>query len=463
MWNKYWSILFVMVLLLSTSFSKGVSFRDFEEEKIFLSQNAQSCSHVIKDVPYVSQETDFYCTYACPTMIFKYFGCDTGLYEVLFSSGVGYSVMYSHPLVKRFIISCVGTSNWETDRRFLGSLFGLTYQEDRLLQLGVSEQQRWDLYWEKIKENVSRNLPVITIVDPSCLPSVQSAIQHLLGLPDVLWNKIPDSVFKMFPSTMTHMIVIVGFNEENKTLCYHDPSAALFGDASYGTYSWVDMSVIQESMQSISSFSSFAYMVGVFNKTENPPLSEEKRFFLSLNRNLKKMGGDPFAYDDQILATWNESNLGINALKSLYADLCPGFEHRPTTIFLYKLISTVFMYSFSYKIYRLFDRFLPSILNLSDFNEQMNYIHQLALEKHDVSNWLFNLSNRLDNETVSELCYHHALLLQSEAIVCERLAENFSMFLQKGVLLPYTKALDATLNMAEHVLEMIAIEETIIA
>ena len=31
-------------------------------------------SYVIACVPYVGQETDFYCAYASPTMIFKYYG-----------------------------------------------------------------------------------------------------------------------------------------------------------------------------------------------------------------------------------------------------------------------------------------------------------------------------------------------------------------------------------------------------
>ena len=42
--------------------------------------------YVIEKFPYVSQETNFYCTYACPTMILKYYGFETDLYEVLFNS-----------------------------------------------------------------------------------------------------------------------------------------------------------------------------------------------------------------------------------------------------------------------------------------------------------------------------------------------------------------------------------------
>ncbi|MFH1013809.1 MAG: C39 family peptidase [Thermoplasmatota archaeon] len=462
MWRNPSYSVFIIIFLALASFAKGVPIQDKLEDGLFLGYGPDKTIHIISEVPYVSQETDFYCTYACPTMILKYYGCDTNIYEVLFSSGAGYSVVYSHPIVKRFIISCVGTSNWEADRRFLGSLFGLSYEEYSFLQYSLSEQQCWEAYWEKIKEHVSNDTPIITIVDPSALSSVQSAIQQMLGVPDMIWDRIPAWAFRMFPSTMTHMIVVVGYNEENGTICYHDPSTVLLGDASFGTYAWMNLSDFQRSMQDLSSVSSFAYLVGVFKDSGSPRYNQEQRFSLAQCRNLEKMQGNPASYDERILFTWNVSDLGINGLKQLYADLGTGIQHRPTTIILYKLLSSILFYSLSYKVYRFFDRFSPEILNLSDFNEQMNYLHQLSIEKRDVSNWLSNHSGSLMNESLKMICSHDASLLKNESNVCKLLAENFSIFLQKGLWIRHTKALDITNNMQILVSLMIAIEESII-
>jgi len=455
-------IAFIAMLMCSSSSTSIAQLTNTKTLEINVNSTLDGNSHLIEDVPYVSQETDFYCTYACPTMILNYYGCNTSLHEVLFSSGVGYSLVYSHPFVKRFLLSCVGTSNWEKDRRFTGDLFGLTYHEDRLMDIELDESHRWDIYWNKIKENISSDRPVITIVDPSCLSSVQSAIQDILGIPDVLWDLIPETVFTLFPSTMTHMITIVGFNEENESICYNDPSSALFGDSSYGTYAWMDISDIRKSMLRISSFSAFAYMVGSFYKSKDNSSFLDDRLIYAHNRNLQKMSGDPFSYDDQILRSWDTSSLGINGLRSMYDDLGPGLDNRPTTIFLYKILSTLLLYSFSYKIYRFFDIFLPSVLNLSDFNEQMNYVHQLSIEKHDISDWLFSVNQKVNNETIADICHNDAVLLGQEARLYERLAENFSIFLQKGLLLPFFKAVAIIENMQYLVSEMIDIEENIL-
>jgi hypothetical protein len=459
--KAYFLMIFISFLFCSTSFSMGFTSIDPTVPRSIQVEETNN-SHLIEQVPYVSQETDFYCTYACPTMILNFLGCNTSLYEVLFVCGAGYSVLYSHPLVKRFLIGCIGTSNWEMDRRFLGNLYGSSYVEHRFSGIDGDESEKWDIYWDTIRECVSNDQPVLTIVDPSCLSSVRSAIQDMLGIPDRLWMLIPEAVFSLFPSTMTHMILIVGFNEENGTICYHDPSAALFGDASYGTYEWMDTTPIRRTMKHLSSFSPFAYMVGYFQGIDTTAFTLEQRFEMSRYRNIQKMSGDPLGYDDQIHATWSESELGVKGLRMLYTDLGPGVEHRYTTILLYRILCTGLLYSFSYKVYRFFDRYLSSVLTLSDFQEQMNYIYQLTLEKQDVSKWLYTLSDHLDNETLSSICRHDAFLLKKEADVCERLAENFSVFLEKGIWLPFPKSLDVVSNMALLVSEMIAFEEAMI-
>ena len=103
-------------------------------------------STVIENFPYVSQQTNFYCTYACPTMIIKYYGFDTELNEILFNSGVGYSLIYSHPSLNNFLLSCIATSNWKSDREFLAKINGLSYEEYRFYNQTYTEEEIWQKY-----------------------------------------------------------------------------------------------------------------------------------------------------------------------------------------------------------------------------------------------------------------------------------------------------------------------------
>ena len=74
---------------ISKSLEDDISIDNIKLENNILDKNFS----IIENFPYVSQETNFYCTYACPTMIIKYFGINTSLYEVMFNSGVGYSLI----------------------------------------------------------------------------------------------------------------------------------------------------------------------------------------------------------------------------------------------------------------------------------------------------------------------------------------------------------------------------------
>ena len=170
-----------IILLINQVNINSISLEDYDSIDEFseINNNGDN-SHFIEDFPYVSQETNFYCTYACPTMIIKYYGINASLKEVLFNSGVGYSLVYSHPNLKRFFLSCIASSNWENDRDFLAEIYGLSYQEKRFYKENNNENGNWEKYWSEIKKNIINDTPLITIVDPIYLKSIRDCIKEKL-------------------------------------------------------------------------------------------------------------------------------------------------------------------------------------------------------------------------------------------------------------------------------------------
>lgn len=429
-----------------------------------IENNNLPTSHLILNVPYVSQETDFFCTYACPTMIFNYYDFNTSLKEILFYSGVGYSTVYSHDLLKRFLIGCTGTCNWKADRSFLAEQFGLKYDEDGINFLFDNEEEKWDSYWHKIKENISNNRPVITYVSPTFLSSIRNVMKDNLNIPDFIFENIPDFLWKIFPSIPTHMITIIGYNETNQTICYNDPSAELFGNASYGTYAWMNLSLFRKSMNYLSKRASLhAYKLGSFKETSNEAYAKNEAFLRAYERNIEKMKGNSNAYDEHILKNWSVSFLGIEAFKELNRNLDNGLFQRFSTIWIYKFISTFFLFPAIYLVYYLCELFIPSVINTDDFQEQMNYCIQLSIEKNYIADYLNEVKNTFNSSIIKGLCNQNSDLLYQEKIFCEKLGYNFSSFLSKGLLISYPLSCIIADKMQMHLDNIISIEEQLLS
>ena len=82
------------MIILSSYNVSSISF-DKSQNKSNDNTNKAYERHIIDNVPYVSQETGFYCAYACYTMLLNSFeDIDTTLQEVVYYSGVGYSLIY---------------------------------------------------------------------------------------------------------------------------------------------------------------------------------------------------------------------------------------------------------------------------------------------------------------------------------------------------------------------------------
>lgn len=419
--------------------------------------------HVINDFPYVSQETNFYCTYACPTMILKYYGIDTDIYEVLFNSGVGYSLVYSHPNLKRFILSCIATSNWNSDRQFLANIYDLSYEEKRFYNVSDSEEALWENYWKNIKNNIINNTPVLTIVDPIFLNSIRNCIISKLNLTNNLIEIIPDLLWNFFPCFTNHMIVVIGFNESNNSICYNDPSTEVFGYPEFGNYSWMNLTDFRKAMFSLSKIQPYySYYSGIFINKYQDYFDKNERFMLAYKRNIERMKGNNSYYDDYIVSIWNCTNLGINGLKEYKNDISINNFEKIHTIYLYKFITTFYLFSISYKIYYIFDHFFPSVLNLSDYNSQMNYFYQLSIEKKDISNFLWNIQYMFNNSNISKICYYNSIYLNYESENFSKLAFNFSEFLSKGFFITNSNALNILNNIEKLVNNLIYLENKII-
>jgi hypothetical protein len=221
-------------------------------------------------------------------MILKYYGLNTELNEVLFNSGVGYSLIYSHPSLNRFLLSCIATSNWESDREFLAKIYGLSYKQENFYNKSSSGEVLWSKYWKTVKNNLANQTPVLAIVDPIYLKSIRDCIKTKLNISDNIIDKIPEFFWNFVPCFRNHMIVIIGFNEDNNTICFNDPSTELFGFPNFGKYVWMNLTDFKNSMIFLSKNQPFySFFYGIFEKSSEMPLNEEERFILSHQRNIE--------------------------------------------------------------------------------------------------------------------------------------------------------------------------------
>ena len=248
-------------------------------------------SYVIENVPYVSQGDTYYCYYASITMIFQYYRINASLFEVLFNSGIGYSGAYKilYPCLN---FAANGISMTVKDRQFLSEIYGLNYSRWSCNDKSISDDSKWQMYWTYVKENISKNIPVTTIVMMENLPYIP-----------------PEP-------PLDHMIVLVGYNQTNGTVCVHDPYAGVVNASLSGAYIFIPIECIRKTI------SNFSYFFEKFEDTSNEPLSKEEAFELAHSRNIQKMKGDSNAYDKDELNTiqGNRKTLiffGVNSLKFL--------------------------------------------------------------------------------------------------------------------------------------------------
>jgi len=278
-------VFFVCMLMITTGVipvSSTISQNDEKKSSPLEIPN----SHIIENIPYVNQGDSYYCPYASITMIFQYYGINTSLFEVLFNSGVGYSIGY------KITKPCFGFAGYimsqgYKDRQFLANIYGLKYSYWKCDDKSLSEDSKWQLYWTCIKENISKDIPVATWVWMDELPYYKN-------------------------QSIDHEILLVGYNETNNSVCVHDSYVNFYNASISGTYIYIPIDCIKKSQN----FLFDKYLFEIFEKTANSPLSKKEAFELAHSRNIQRMKGDANVYDKDFIKTELGIHIfGVYALK----------------------------------------------------------------------------------------------------------------------------------------------------
>jgi len=410
------SVIFLLILLL-ISILMVPYFLENANQSIAKSVTLESIdydTYLIDGVPYVSQETNFYCSYATITMIFNYYKRNTSLDEILYSSGIGYSLLYqrSYGLTFQHLFSggyllCQNINEQE----FLASLFALSYEIWYPDLTSTSDSEYWQEYWPKIKNHISNDVPVITSVDPYSIP--------------YLGEKLNSDDFHG-----GHALVLVGFNESNNTVCYNDPAAGLWNDEENGTYVYLSQDIFRGAVQNTTGTK---YVISVYlNNSGTLPMSKEQRFQKAHERNIQKMKGTIGVGPNFRQLFFAHS--GINALKTFKKDIRVGILRRMLTVFIY-----------------------------SKFPVDYTYI---PIEKQNASQYLKDIKNSLDDPSLINICNYESSLLQKEANQWDELNQYFSEIYdigqEKRFFQTLLKSVPITLQMRTKVNELISLEKQII-
>lgn len=383
--------IFCVIIALLFLLPAGISWKVDVREK-FHAETSLSSSfalthderHIISGVPYVAQSADdYYCNYACCTIVFRYYGINVTLPEVLHHSGLGYSLAarprivptlsddFPYPIgfPHRFRCWCgQETSLGKEDAYFLASLYGLSC-EYLYPETVIDESKCWEEYWERLKNYILMDTPICTNVDFTVLPYYV----ELFNLSGKGYH-------------FSHNIVIVGFDEINGVVYYHDPLCAAYTSAEDGMYAEISIDIFRKAVYSVHwciwNGWEEGYTTLAFKKI-GEPLSRVRVFELAHERNIRRMKGDPSSYDAQS-CTENFCVFGIDALHALEKD--------------FGLINFVIRAPFLILIMKFYP-YISLAIQSYEF---------VIMEKHNVSQFLH------ENSNLSSICEHDSILLDIE-------------------------------------------------
>jgi len=428
--------------------------------RVALHTSPVSPTHVITDVPYVSQETDFFCAFASTTMVLQYYDVNTSLHEVLYNSGSGYSLVYSTPYLPRLPVGIIGTGKWTQDRQFLASLYGLHY-ENWLADQQLSEQDKWGLYWTHLQEHISADTPVITNLNPMVLPSMRDAIRLELGIP-VRFPRINTWLWEHLPVYLYHAIVIVGVNATDNTVCIHDPAAGIYQHPEQGTYRWMSAEQLRKGNKDLSEFNPWmSYSIELFTNIPEEPLNATEIFHQVHPRNLQRLQGKPDVYDPHLSVNWSCNTFGINTIRAVANSTEQG-RSRVSTALLYKLLLQYHMYPLEYRVFSVLDDIYPEVFDIPTHLNTVNHFREIAIEKQTMASYLYSIHPLLTNASLADICLYDAQLLKEEGDSWFAMATNYSLFLQKGLFLFIPQGIKALTAVHEHAEQAIDIEQQLL-
>jgi len=408
-------------------------------------------SHIILDVPYISQKTGYYCDYASTAMLFKYCGVNTSLEEVLFLNGVGYSLGYKG--IKNGSLA-IGLGICR-EYNHISSLYNLSRNIWTFNISGKTQDFCWNEYWIRVKQNISQNIPVKTAVDPLYLKSLRS----ISKIPD----KTVDKILDIISLNASHAVVIVGYNESNNTICIHEPVIGAMGYPEIGTYCWMDLSVFRHAVFSaaqcaIEHSDSDRHMFINTYKKIGEPLSKNIIFELAHARNIERMKGNISAYGESVWfnASKLSNLLGIKALEKIKEDFQPNIKTLFSTTQIYKKENT------GIKIMINLCKFLSKIFTTDGLPDRIcieQFVLPYSLILMDKE---FNLNFLHENTDLSPISKEELVLFEEEYENWTKFYNEYSVFVNRGLKLSNIRGMISVYRMGFILDNIIEIQKKII-
>ncbi|MGY5879665.1 MAG: C39 family peptidase [Candidatus Thorarchaeota archaeon] len=186
-----------------------------------------SAEAILPSVSYVWQEINGFCAWAATAMAMQYAGADVTLYDVFAASSIGFSFAYFN--INDTMLMFPGALYTQAEpTNYIADLYGLDYTlyvdasipnleqnvqvwQSEGLAIGVvdGEDEAFDL----MRDTIDSGYPLLISVDPSWLPAADYDILRAEGL-----------------TGGGHGIVLVGYNDTERTVTYLDPGVGSFGD-----------------------------------------------------------------------------------------------------------------------------------------------------------------------------------------------------------------------------------------
>jgi hypothetical protein len=382
-------------------------------------------TYTIEDIPYVAQNGRYLCYYACLTMIFNFMGLNTSLEEMSFYGGVGYTHTYNR---KERLPNEGIYSNLDV----IFEIFGITQQNWWPLNNNLLKNELWEQYYTILKENISKDTPVITAVNPFSLPSVRDQFH----INDFLWGTL-------FPPGY-HLIVVLGYNDTNQSICYNDPNAGFFGASCYGDHAWTSLNTFREAVEKNKHSQYIIYTY----KQSNQPYSKKEAFEEALRKNIENLKGNSIY-----------SSKGINASKMMQKDFSLGKNKSQETSRLYKeygdrgvnnTLITV--------LHKLLSVLYPHKANIFDILMvgAEDPFKAIAIGKEHTAAYLQRCPVH------PNVCKNQSILLRQEAEKWNEVSKKYTVFLRRGVFLSDMRAILLMNKMEKLMEDIIDIEEALI-